>query len=110
MGCVPTKLKFCPLCHEQSRLQSQSLCDKCSFVREYVIKHGREGVRHALRNPPYDQRSMSRHQSTSSLTRAHTFPNESYNLTHRCSLSKHPEATAPPARGAAPAYYSAHGQ
>ena len=100
---------FCPLCHEQSLVRSQRLCDKCSFVREYTIKHGREGLRHALRNAPYESRTMSRHQSTSSLARAHTFPNETFNL-NRSSNFKSSEATAPPppnlAPPVAPAYYA----
>lgn len=113
MGCVASKKLFCPLCREQSRLRFQYLCDKCSFVREYTILHGREGLRHALRNAPYDARSLGRGQSSSSfMTRSNTVPNDSYNPNARFSAvnkvgtvnSAAGEPTAPPPP--APAYYA----
>jgi hypothetical protein len=49
MGCAASNRKnACPLCREVRRSYRDLLCDKCAFVREYTVLHGREGLRQGL--------------------------------------------------------------
>ena len=108
---------FCPLCREQRRSYRDLLCDKCTFVREYQVLHGREGLRQALRGHPYEANTSATgtlrpaNISTSSLAscctagragRCNSYPGSGrFTGTPQFAIVKPVEASAPPA----PAYY-----
>ena len=117
MGCTMSRKHFCPLCREQRRSYRDLLCDKCTFVREYAVLHGREGLRRALRGHPYTSADVngtlrSAHLSTSSLAstvtgrgdvrRSNSYPGTGrYSGNPQFTIVKPVDPTAPPA----PAYY-----
>lgn len=113
MGCVASNRKnACPLCREVRRSYHDLLCDKCAFVREYTVLHGREGLRQALRGHPYDgargtfsgTASASAAPSTSSLAtmrgtgRCNSFPGTEGRFSNnpRFTMVKAVEPSAPP--------------
>jgi hypothetical protein len=107
MGCTVSKKYSCPLCREQRRNYRDLLCDKCAFVREFTVLHGREGLRQALRGHPYEvapaRASLASAASSSSLAtsritgRCNTFPgSERVMANPRFTMVKTVEPTAPP--------------
>lgn len=105
---------FCSLCREERRSYRDLLCDKCTFVREYAVLHGREGLRQALRGHPYEtsaNATLRSNQSTSSLAacstagragRCNSYPGSGrFTGNPQFAIVKPVEASAPPA----PAYY-----
>ena len=107
MGCVVSRKHLCPLCRDHRRSFRDLLCDKCAFVREYTVLHGREGLRVALRRQPYDAPGLqSAAVSTSSLAaqaapargssgRCYSMPDR-YATNPRFMMVKPAEPSAPP--------------
>ncbi len=111
MGCAASSRKYaCPLCRELRRSYRDLLCDKCAFVREYTVLHGREGLRQALRGHPYDgtrgtfSGMASAAPSSSALAtmratgRCNSFPGTEgrFSTNPRFTVAKVVEPTAPP--------------
>ena len=109
MGCAASRKCLCPLCREHRRSYRDLLCDKCAFVREYTVLHGREGLRQALSGHPYgsaapgtlassDSASASSLATSRATGRSASFPgSEARNyINPRFTMVKTAEPSAPP--------------
>lgn len=102
------KSRRCAICSSKNKPSKKTICEECSFIKDFVIKFGRENLRQVVTayTTPYLSRKAS-HGGTSSATPTTSITNNNSCAPAPCDTCNVPTCTCH-ARAAAAAIGTAH--